>query len=137
MQDLLERMAEGQADFTLTFRRLADAALGAEGDAAVRSLFADPAAYDGWVPGWRARLAQEEGAPAARAAAMRAVSPIYIPRNHLVEQAIVAAVEREDFTPFESLLEVLADPFTDQPGRESYAAPPLAQERVLQTFCGT
>jgi uncharacterized protein YdiU (UPF0061 family) len=76
-------------------------------------------------------------APASRAAAMRAVNPAFIPRNHLVEEALAAAVEREDLGPLDALLEVLARPFEDQPGRERHAAPPREQERVRATFCGT
>jgi uncharacterized protein YdiU (UPF0061 family) len=132
-QDLLARMAEGGADFTLAFRRLCDAAAGPEGDAAVRALFADPAAYDAGAARWRARLAEEPAPPAA----MRAANPAFIPRNHWVEEAIAAAVEREDLAPFEALVEVLARPFEDQPGRDRYAEPPLPEQRVLRTFCGT
>ncbi len=129
--DLLKLMAANRADFTLTFRRLADAA---EGDAAsVRSLFADGAAFDAWLERWRDRLAGEE----APAAAMRAVNPVFIPRNHLVEAALAAAVERGDFRPFEDLLAVLARPFDDDPALALYATPPREEERVLQTFCGT
>jgi uncharacterized protein YdiU (UPF0061 family) len=128
-------MADQRADFTLAFRRLADAA---EGDGeGFSALFADPAAGQGWLEAWRARTADDGVAPAARAAAMRAVNPAFIPRNHLVEEALAAAVERDDLAPFEALLEVLARPFADQPGRERYAAPPREQERVRATFCGT
>ncbi|HWT09129.1 MAG TPA: YdiU family protein [Roseomonas sp.] len=134
LQDLLARMAENQADFTLTFRRLADAADGEAGDAAVRSLFADPASYNGWAASWRARLAQE---PPGRGMAMRAVNPAFIPRNHLVEEALAAAAQRDDLAPFEDLLAVLSRPFDDQPGRERFAQPPRPEERVTATFCGT
>ncbi len=137
-QDLLARMAENGADFTLAFRRLCDAAVsGPEGDGAVRALFTDPGAYDAWAGRWRERLAEELETPAARGAAMRAVNPAFIPRNHLVEAALKAAIEREDFGPFEDLLEVLSRPYEDRPGLERYAAPPAPEERVLQTFCGT
>ena len=137
-QDLLRRMAENGADFTLAFRGLCGAAeAGPEGDAAVRALFTDPAAYDAWAARWRERLAEEPDPPSARAAAMRAVNPAVIPRNHLVEAALSAAAEREDFGPFEELLDVLSRPFEDRPGLERYATPPKPEERVLQTFCGT
>ena len=136
-QDLLMRMAENGADFTLTFRRLCDAAAGPEGDASVRALFADPAAYDGWAACWRCRLLDEPTDPAARRAAMQAVNPAFIARNHLVEAALAAAAERQDFAPFAEMLDVLAHPYEDQPGRERFAAPPAPEERVLQTFCGT
>ena len=136
-QDLLTRMAENGADFTLTFRRLCAAAAGPEGDAAVRALFADPTAYDAWAVRWRRRLTEEAADPDVRCAAMQAVNPAFIPRNHLVEAALDAAVARQDFGPFEELLEVLSRPYEDRPGYERYAAPPAPEERVQQTFCGT
>ncbi len=137
-QDLLARMAENGADFTLTFRRLCDAAAGPEGDAAVRALFTDAGAYDAWATGWRRRLDDEPGEPEARRAAMREANPAFIPRNHLVEAALDAAVQRQDFGPFEELLEVLSRPYEDRPGFEQrYAAPPGPEQRVSQTFCGT
>jgi uncharacterized protein YdiU (UPF0061 family) len=136
-EELLAAMQANGADFTLTFRRLCDAAAGPEGDAGVRALFADPAAYDACAAGWRRRLAEEPSDAAARSAAMRAVNPAFIPRNHLVEAALDAAVGRQDFGPFEDLLEVLSRPYEDRPGLERYTAPPAPEERVLQTFCGT
>jgi uncharacterized protein YdiU (UPF0061 family) len=135
--DLLKAMAENAADFTLTFRRLSDAALDPAGDAEVQKLFADPAAYDAWATRWRQRIAEEPQDAAARQAAMRAVNPAFIPRNHRVEAVIEAAVNRNDFAPFEQLLAVLAKPFEDQPAFAGYAEPPKPDERVLQTFCGT
>ena len=136
-RDLLEAMAENQADFTLTFRRLSDAAAGPEGDEAVRRLFANPSAYDGWAARWRERLMDEPQDGAIRQAAMRAVNPAYIPRNHRVEAVIEAAVERGDFTLFDELLTVLSKPYEDQPAFAHYADPPEPHERVCQTFCGT
>ncbi|HEY8613401.1 MAG TPA: protein adenylyltransferase SelO family protein, partial [Roseomonas sp.] len=132
--ELLKAMAENGADFTLTFRRLCRAAETPEGDAAVRSLFADPAAYDAWAVNWRARLAEEGGDLAARAAAMRAVNPAVIPRNHLVEGALEAAMQRDDLGPFNALLESLARPYEDQPGADE---PPAPAELPYMTFCGT
>ena len=132
-QSLLNLMATDGADFTLTFRRLCDAAEGPAGDTAVRALFKDAGAYDAWAARWRVRLAAEK----PPADAMRAVNPAFIPRNHLVEAALAAAVERSDFQPFEDLLAVLSRPFDDQPGLAHYATPPRDEERVLQTFCGT
>jgi len=135
--DLLDAMAKNQADFTLTFRRLSDAALDPGGDAEVRRLFADPAAYDEWALRWRQRISDEPSDPAARKAAMRAVNPAFIPRNHRVEAVIDAAVNRDDFALFEELLTVLSNPFEDQPALSGYADPPQPHQRVLQTFCGT
>jgi len=137
VQDLLERMAANRADFTLAFRGLCDAVAGPEGDARVRTLFADPAAYDVWAVGWRARLEEENVASEEHAAAMQRVNPAFIPRNHLVEAALKAAVERQDFQPFEELLDVLAQPYEERLGLERYAAPARPEESVRWTFCGT
>ena len=137
-QDLLSRMAANGADFTLTFRRLCDAAENPEADARVRALFADPAAYDEWATRWRGRL--PHGAAAAMrtvATAMRAVNPAVIPRNHLVEEAIAAGVERNDFTPFEALLQATARPYEDRPEGDRYAQPPDIVDPSYRTFCGT
>src|ERR687890_105587 len=76
--DLLKAMAENQADFTLTFRHLSDAAAGLEGDEAVRNLFINPLAYDAWAARWRERLRLEPQDGASRQAAMRAVNPAFI-----------------------------------------------------------
>jgi uncharacterized protein YdiU (UPF0061 family) len=122
---------------TLPFRRLADAAADPAAEARVAELFDEPAAFTGWAATWRARLDADGGDPAARRAAMRQANPAYIPRNHLVEEAIAAAVRHEDFAPFEALLAVLARPFDDQPRRDRYAQPPAPHEVVRQTFCGT
>ena len=129
---LLEAMATGMADFTLTFRRLSEG-----DDAGVRGLFGDPAAFDEWAGRWRRRLEEEPMDAEARRGAMLAVNPAFIPRNHRVEAVIRAAVDRDDFAPFEELLSVLAKPFESQPGFERYMEPPAPEERVRATFCGT
>jgi uncharacterized protein YdiU (UPF0061 family) len=136
-EDLLQRMAANRADFTSTFRKLCDAAEGPEGDTGVRELFADPGAYDGWAPGWRRRLEEESADGQARTAAMRKLNPAFIPRNHLVEAALDAASRRQDFQPFEELLDAVSRPHEERPGLERYAMPGRPEECVLQTFCGT
>ena len=135
-RDLLKIMAANGADFTLTFRRLSDT-LNPQDDTAMRSLFADPSACDQWMARWRERLACEDTDATARCTAMRAENPAYIPRNHRVEAAIRAAVDQDDFGPFEELLTVLSTPFADQLAFASYAQPAQPHERVYQTFCGT
>ena len=136
-QDLLDRMAANEADFTLTFRRLCDAAASPEADASARTLFADPSAYDAWAAAWHRRLALEPLSPADRAAGMRRANPAFIPRNHLVEAVIASAVDQQDFQPFEYLLDVVTRPYEDRPGLDEYAIPARPEERVTATFCGT
>jgi uncharacterized protein YdiU (UPF0061 family) len=135
VQDLLDAMAKNQADFTLTFRRLIDAA-GNAGDDSTRAQFTDPTAFDEWAARWRQRLAEEPQSATERQAAMRAVNPAFIPRNHRVE-AVIAAAVNNDYAPFEELLTVLSKPYEDQPAFAPYADPPLPDQRVLRTFCGT
>jgi uncharacterized protein YdiU (UPF0061 family) len=137
IQALLDAMAGNQADFTLTFRRLCDAAASPEGDEAVRRLFSDPSAYDVWAARWRDRLGGEAQDAATRASAMRRVNPAFIPRNHRIEAMIQAAVQSDDFTLFEELVTVLANPYDDQPAFAHYADPPEPHEIVQRTFCGT
>ncbi len=136
-KDLLDRMAQNSADFTLTFRRLSDAAGSADRGEDVRRLFADPGAFDEWAARWRERLSAEGADPAERLAVMRSANPAFIPRNHLVEEAITAAQDQSDFEPFETLVTVLAAPYEDQPGFERYAEPARPDQVVRQTFCGT
>lgn len=136
-ESLFQIMAANHADFTSMFRSFCDAADSPQGDARTRMLFEDPAAYDKWAVAWRRRLAEEPIAPEERAGAMRRSNPVFIPRNHLVEEVIKAAVERQDFQPFERLLDVTSHPYDDRAGLERYAAPARAEERVCQTFCGT
>jgi uncharacterized protein YdiU (UPF0061 family) len=134
---LLDKMHANGADFTLTFRRLCNAAEDEEAHLSVRALFAIPEAYDAWADGWRKRLTRERVDGQKRASIMRSVNPAFIPRNHRVEQALEAAIERDDFAPFAQLLKVLKRPYEDQEGFQAYADPPKDQERVFQTFCGT
>jgi serine/tyrosine/threonine adenylyltransferase len=137
VQDLLDAMTKNQADFTNTFRRLGDAALGTGNDEPVRGLFIDPTMFDEWAARWRQRTASEAQTPAERQAAMHRVNPAFIPRNHRVEAVIQAAMNNDDYAPFEELLTVLSKPFEDQPGFAAYAEPPEPDQRVTQTFCGT
>jgi serine/tyrosine/threonine adenylyltransferase len=124
VDDLLALMQAQQADFTNGFRALA------RGDA--RDQFTDRAAYDLWHARWQERLRDEHGAEAR----MLAANPAFIPRNHRVEAMIQAAVAG-DMAPFQRLLQVLSDPFTDQPDAQDLTRPPLVHEVVAQTFCGT
>jgi uncharacterized protein YdiU (UPF0061 family) len=135
--DLLGRMAAQQADFTNTFRALCQVVVDDPAtDAPVRALFDDPAAFDQWAAQWRERLATQTQPEHVRQAAMRAVNPAYIPRNHRVQQAIDAADEG-DLAPLDRLLEVVSRPFAEQLERIEYRHPPQPDEVVERTFCGT
>ncbi|MFP5075765.1 protein adenylyltransferase SelO [Rhizobium sp. YIM 134829] len=136
VRDLLGLMQAQAADFTLTFRSLAKA-IGESGEHDMLTLFKDAEPVTAWLARWRARLGRDGRAAADRAAAMQAVNPAFIPRNHRIEQAIAAAQAEADFSLFEALRTVLAHPYEDQPALARFAEPPGAGEEVLRTFCGT
>ncbi|PZO82462.1 MAG: YdiU family protein [Mesorhizobium amorphae] len=136
VQGLLDTMAHAGADFTLTFRGLSEAAGDPDGEGNVRALFGETEHFDGWAARWRERLALEDEPAEARRARMLRTNPLFIPRNHRIEEAIQAGL-RGDFAPFERLNRVLARPFDEQPEHAALALPPQPEERVLQTFCGT
>jgi uncharacterized protein YdiU (UPF0061 family) len=134
----------GKVDYTLGWRRLAEAAAGDE--APLRALFADGRVLDEWLARWRDRCASEdrgEGKDPAvagieRADAMRRANPIVIPRNHRVEEALAAASDEGDLAPFERLLAALATPYDGASAMAPYAEPaPAAVTACYQTFCGT
>jgi uncharacterized protein YdiU (UPF0061 family) len=122
-QGFLDLMQAREVDFTLGWRTLGD-------DGQMTALLGDDDSVTAWSAAWRKRAG--DGAVAR----VRERNPLYVPRNHRVEEAIAAGL-RGDFSKFEILNEVLARPFEEQPGREDYALPARPEERVLQTFCGT
>ena len=107
---------DNEADFTLTFWGLCDAALSPELEGSLRHLFKDAGAYDKWATNWRVRLSREAKAPDDRLELMHQANPAIIPRNHRIEQAIEAAVDQEDYGPSEKLLEVLSYPYEELEG---------------------
>ena len=133
--DLFERMAENEVDFTIFFRKLADTP-----DEKLAELFASPGAYLDWAARYRARLAMDCASvtPEERASSMRLANPALIPRNHRIEELITAAVAHEDFAPFEAMVSALEKPYADpSPENAHFAEPPKPAERVRATFCGT
>ncbi|WP_020180178.1 protein adenylyltransferase SelO [Methylopila sp. M107] len=136
VQDLLDRMAEGRADQTLTFRRLG-AFAETRDHAGVRDLFDEPTAFDDWGVRYHERLAAEPDAAAERRARMDRANPAIIPRNHHVDAALRAAVEDDDLAPFRALSAALADPFARDADASPYAAPPARDADPIRTFCGT
>lgn len=138
--DWLALLQRERVDFTLAWRRLADA--GAGDEAPLRSLFADAHAPGAWLARWRARCAADDaitGADAGdRAARMRRVNPLVIPRNHRVEEALAAASDDADLTPFERLLAAVRRPYDDDPALARYAEPAATGFTAgYRTFCGT
>ena len=123
IQAMLDAMQMARADFTSIFRALSNGE--------------EPEVLSDWLPTWRARLARDPQTAEERRVLMRSVNPAYIPRNYLVEEMIAAAVEDQDYAPFEAMLGVLMNPYEEQVGAEKYAALPPESETGYRTFCGT
>lgn len=138
-ENWLDLLHAQQVDFTLAWRRLADAAEGNE--APLRALFAGQPGLDRWLLRWRARCADEdtgEAAARARADRMRRVNPWLIPRNHRVEEALAAASDEGDLKPFEALLGALRRPFDGDTALNRFAEPAPGEFMAsYRTFCGT
>jgi len=142
VEELLDCMESSKADFTLTFYYLSQLSASSndsvsEYDQAIQQLFANSDEFNIWLKKWRERIAEEPQNETERQAIMNAINPVYIPRNHQIEAAIRAAEDNNDFSVFHALNEVLQNPFILQEGKESYMLPPLPEEVVHQTFCGT
>lgn len=135
VSDFLELMHQGEADFTLTFRALSRVAGGADVEALTEGFTVQQPGLSEWLTRWQARI--EGGCtPAERQAAMEAVNPALIPRNHRIEEAIAAAVY-DDFSFFHRLVNALANPYAEDPETADLRIPPTPDERVTRTFCGT
>ncbi len=134
IDDLLALLHAQRVDFTSFFRALSSAL---RGDAApARSLFAEPSAFDAWANRWRAQLSSQASDLWGIAEAMERANPVYIPRNHQMEEALAAA-SAGDLEPLRRLLDVLAQPFDERPGLEPYATPAPPSFGAYRTFCGT
>ncbi|ULE34645.1 protein adenylyltransferase SelO [Mycobacterium sp. IDR2000157661] len=126
MNDVIAQLQQSHVDFTSFFRHLGTAA---RGDAEpVRGLFLDLAAFDGWLARWRA-LEPDAGV-------MDRVNPVYIPRNHLVEEALAAATDG-DLAPVRLLLDAVTAPYDERPALSRYAEPAPEDFGKYRTFCGT
>ncbi len=135
-KDLLVTLVGQNADYTGVMRALASAASNPFAPTVI-ALFDDTTAYRNWAPRWQRRLGLEPQGTAFELNMNRA-NPLYIARNHKVEEALSAAVQHNDLQPFQDLLALLQQPFTERVGKEDYARPaPLAVQQGYRTFCGT
>lgn len=130
VEDLLDCMHRHKADFTNTFRELASGAL------PETPMFQS---QDGkrWFKRWRDRIERQPDSLRAARRLMNRHNPAVIPRNHRVEEALAAAVERADYTVMQKLLEVLSRPFQDLPEGADHHLPPPPSATPYRTFCGT
>ena len=133
---LLKIMLDNKSDYTLTFLYLSDIIKG-KGDNLFKQQFLKPNQISNWLKEWKELIKDENLAKKAIALSMEGSNPAFIPRNHLVERAIEAAVESNDFSEMKTLLTILSKPYEEQSRYGEYMKPPKSHEVVHQTFCGT
>jgi uncharacterized protein YdiU (UPF0061 family) len=133
VQELLDLMHHDQVDFSLVFFHLSQW----KNQAPLKALFKQTEKLVQWLEKWQQRRRSENSVDADCKEIMRAVNPVYIPRNHQVEAAIRAAEDHQDFSVFDDLHHILQTPYTLQKGKDAYQLPPTPEEVVQHTFCGT
>lgn len=124
--NLLELMEKNRVDYTQFFRMLPERLDDSSADA-----------FSDWVSLWKSRIATEDHDISKAIDIMNSVNPVYIPRNHIVEQALELAVNHDDYELIHELLEVLKYPFKQQDGKNYFGSPPEYENTDYQTFCGT
>jgi serine/tyrosine/threonine adenylyltransferase len=130
----LDLMAQDRVDFAQSFRLLTAVAGGAD-PGLVKDLYAT-ADIGPWLAEWQQRIHRNGVDSAESTHIMKAINPVFIPRHHLIESAIAAAIEG-NLAPFQRLMEVLSRPFDDQPGARDLSLPPGDEQWEYRTFCGT
>jgi uncharacterized protein YdiU (UPF0061 family) len=129
VQALLDWMEKSRADFTNTFRDLSMEVL------PTSDRYQDTD-FQAWHARWQERLGRDGRSRAEAKAAMRAANPVVIPRNHRVEEALVAAEGQDDLSVLHQLLEALASPYESRAELAKYQDPP-PDDCNYRTFCGT
>lgn len=136
ISSFLNILEEAEADFTLTFRTLSTVFARELASSNFESFANSPELIIKWLPSWLARLEKEQLDEENRLHLMQQVNPVYIPRNHQIERAIVEGVEG-NFEKFNTMVEVLKTPYIYQPEFEEFEKIPSEDEVVTKTFCGT
>jgi uncharacterized protein YdiU (UPF0061 family) len=137
MEEFLELLQTQQVDYTNAFRSLYLSYRNPEDSDTLNSLFSDSSSLQVWHSKWRKRLDREKNVPDGNYERMRVSNPAFIPRNHLVEEAIEAGVKHADYSVARDLMEVLSTPYTEQASKQRYTRAPDEGQIVKYTYCGT
>lgn len=129
VSDLLNFMENNHLDYTNTFIDLSKEAQ-PSGAAYKNAIFQD------WFARWQLRLKMDNKIIQSAHSLMIKNNPVVIPRNHNVNKALEAATNG-DMSLFHSLLNACEKPYSPHFISQTYQSPPLPDERVFQTFCGT
>lgn len=135
VNELYQAMDGQSVDYTKFFRSAADALRGDE--QSLFELFEDATRFKQWFEKWKDRVVKNSTPIERTADRMDVVNPIYIPRNHKVEEALQAASKDADYMPFQRLLGVLMSPYEKRDGLEEYEEPAPKENGPYVTFCGT
>mgnify|MGYP000094250129 FL=1 len=136
LQKLLSIMLDNESDYTLTFRYLSEIIKG-KGNTLFKKQFLEHKQISNWLKEWTDLIKDQSLSKKEIALSMESSNPVFIPRNHLVERAIEAAVENNDFSEMKTLLAILNRPYEEQSSYSDFMKPPKPHEVVHQTFCGT
>ena len=133
---LLRIMLDNKSDYTLTFRYLSEIIKGKR-ESLFKQQFLEHNQISNWLKEWKELIEDQNLDKKEIASSMESLNPVFIPRNHLIERAIKAAVENNDFSEMKTLLTILSKPYEEQSKYDEYMKPPKPHEVVHQTFCGT
>jgi len=133
---LLRIMLDNKSDYTLTFHYLSEIIKGKR-DSLFKQQFLEHKQISNWLKEWKELIKDQNLAKKEIALSIENSNPVFIPRNHLIERAIEAAVENNDFSEMKTLLTILSKPYEEQSKYGEYMKPPKPHEVVHQTFCGT
>ena len=134
LRQLLKIMMESGSDYTITFRSLSEVLLDQPGK--FLEQFKNKDEIESWLNDWKKALATDEKDLQLIVDQMKSVNPMYIPRNHQV-QLVIDAAYNDDFSKMAEMIEVIRRPFEEIDENSSYAVPPLEEQRIKRTFCGT
>ena len=135
ISQLLNLMEINKVDFTLCFRFLSKVLVGDR--KSIKNLFKNDIAFDNWMALWKERLSHESISDEKIASSMDLVNPLYIPRNHKVEEALEAAVFYNNMKPFNKLYGILKNPYQEVKGLHEYEKPDENSKEKYKTYCGT
>ena len=136
VKKLLNLMLKNKSDYTLSFRYLSGFIKDKRGDL-LKTQFIDQKELSNWLKDWDEEIENQNLNKEELVKEMEKANPMFIPRNHLIERIINAAVLNNDFSHMKTFLKVLSTPYKEQPENEAYLKPARLDEIVKQTFCGT
>ena len=135
IQNLINTMEDNHFDYTLTFRYLTQ--ILQQKLCVSHTDFTASSSFQKWIETWKVRLETQASTPEEIAALMSYQNPMLIPRNHRIEEAIMYAIEHNDFSKAERLIHALSNPYENDESFIDLSEPPTPLQRVYQTFCGT